>query len=125
MTTINMATFVVRDSTGSIQVDETVDKFRSALISYQAERETELATISHAVDTVFSQNRGAHIVLRAVATLALNELHVQRENFQVLNDKVLAYVRENIGTRESGAMFGLARGPNGGVCRWADVPVKA
>ena len=124
MTTINLATFAVRDSDGELDLSATVTKFEGALLAYQAERETELATIGAAVHAVFDAHKGTNINMPAVTSLALQKLNVQPETYKALSERVQSFVRDNAGERESGAIFGIAKGKGGGCCRWEDVPVK-
>lgn len=125
MTTINLATFAVRDESGDLDLSATVQKFEGALLEYQAERETELATIGAAVHAVFDAHKGTNINMPAVTSLALQKLNVQPETYKALSERVQAFVRDNAGERESGAIFGIAKGKGGGCCRWCDMPVKA
>ena len=60
----------------------------------------------------------------AVTSMALTRMNVQPENFKILTDKVQDYIRENAGTRASGALFSIAKGKGGGVRRWSDTPLN-
>lgn len=124
MTTINLATFAVRDEAGELDLSATVAKFEGALLQYQAERETELATIGAAVNAVFDAHKGASINMPAVTSLALQKLNVQPETYKALSERVQAFVRDNASEERGGGIFRIAKGKGGGVSRWADVPEK-
>jgi hypothetical protein len=124
MTTINLATYSIRAADGSIDLEATAEKFAADLLRFQAECETEAATIGAAIHAVFDQYPGARLNMPAVTSMALQRLNVQPENFKILTEKVQGYIRDHAGDRASGALFGIGKGKGGGVCRWADVPEK-
>jgi hypothetical protein len=119
MTTINLSTFAVRDDSGDVDVDATCEKFAQVLLQYQAERETESATIGAAVNAVFDQHRGATINTPAITSLVLQRLNAQFEQYKVLSERVHSYIRSNAGEKGS-ALFRVAKGKGGGVSRWSD-----
>lgn len=121
MTTINLASFVVRDSDGSIDTLATVAKFEGVLAQFQVERETELATIGAAVHAVFDQYKGATLNMPALVSLSLQKLNVQAETYKALHERVVAFVHDNAG--ENG-LFRISKGKGGGVVRVCDVPAK-
>jgi hypothetical protein len=123
MTTINLSTFVVRDSAGAFDLNATMDKFEDSLLAFQSELETEQATIGAAVHAVFDSHKGKPLTMPTVTNYTLNNLNVQSENFTVLFEKVKNYIRQNAGERGS-SVFSIAKGKGGGVSRWVDVPVK-
>lgn len=124
MTTINLATFAVRDSDGELDLDGTMTKFQGVLLQYQAERETELATIGAAVNAVFDQHKGATINMPAVTSFALQRLNVQPESYKVLAERIQTFVRDNASDERGKGLFRIAKGKGGGVTRWSDVPEK-
>lgn len=121
MTTISLPTYVVRVN-GSVDRDATVSKFESDLDSFIAERETEQGVIAEAVNAVFDQYRGARCNMPFLTSTALNRLNAGPSNHKALTERVQEYVRSNAGTRESGALFSIAKGAGGGVGRWVDLP---
>ena len=126
MTTINLATFVVRnDESGEMDIDATDAKFHAVLVKYQAERETEAETVSTAVNAVFDQYKGATINMPALTHRALIVLNAQNENHKTLTERIQHYVRDNNGKREDGATFAIVKGYGGGVRRWADYVEKS
>lgn len=92
--------------------------FRTALVKYTAERETELSSIADAVGAVFDAHKGASINMPAVAHYALTGLNAQPENFKTLETRVMEYVREN--AKGDSSIFVIAKGKKGGVTRRAD-----
>lgn len=124
MATINLATYAIRSEAGNIDLPATLAKFEVTLIQFQAERETEAASLGVAVGGVFDQYRGINLNMPAVTSMALTRLNVQPENFKILTEKVQTYIRDNAGERESGAIFHIGKGKGGGVRRWSDCPTK-
>jgi len=123
--TITLNTYLVRAADGSIDHAATTLKFQGDLLNYEAERELESATVGEAVNAVFDQFKGARLNMPAVTSYALSRLNVQPENFKTLTEKVQGYIRDHAGERGTGALFSIAKGKSGGVCRWADQPVKS
>lgn len=122
MSDINVSEYVVRNG-GSVDIEASVDKFRSALTVHLAERETQQATIADAVHTVFDKNKGTVISMPALTGLALQELNAQPENFTVLSERVQEYVREN--AQGDSSTFIIAKGKGGGCKRRSDIPPAA
>lgn len=123
MTSVNLATFCVRDESGAIDVGATVLKFEGEVQKYQAERELESETVGAAVNAVFDEHRGAVINMPAVTSMALTRLGVQPETYKVLSERVQEYIRTNA-TDTRGGLFRIAKGKGGGVTRWADCADK-
>lgn len=125
LTTAVLASYVLRGEDGELDIEGTVDRFRSDLLNYQVERETEAATIGAAVNGVFDEHPGARINMPALQSLALQKLNVQPENFKALQTRVAEYVRENAsGERSDGRLFKIGKGVRGGVLRWAEEPLS-
>jgi hypothetical protein len=120
MNTINLNTYVIRASDGSIDLDATCAKFARDLLTFKTESETETEEVGAAVNSVFDQFPGARINMPALVNYALQRLNVQPENFRILSEKVQNYVRDHAGPREDGALFHIGKGKGGGVFRWAD-----
>ena len=127
---INFASYVVRFTDGSIDQDGTIEKFASDLIRYEAERETEMATIGSAVHALFDQFLGARLNTPYVTGEVLRRLNVQPENYKVLHDKVVDFIRSNSqgktaddGTVENpSSVFVIGKGKGGGIARRCDLP---
>jgi hypothetical protein len=117
--TINL----VRDESGALDVEASVAGARADILNYQANRETETATIALAVAEVFAKFPAARLNMPVVRSMTLHALNAQPENFQALGDRVLDYVRENAGEkRTDGKLFKISKGKGGGVRLWSDVP---
>ncbi len=137
-----MATLSVKlvEVDGRIDTDASVSVFADALAAYQVEHELETETISDAIHAQFDAYPGASQNMPALVHGALSRLNVQPANYAAMEEKVLAFVRENsdraaktdkkTGTVTPGEtprtrLFGIRKGQGGGVVRWSDVPVKA
>ena len=116
---------------GHIDIDASTAAFRSAAIKRQAELETEQTEIADAVTALFDQYRGQAIPMPTVGSMVAQKLNAQPENFKVLSDRVLDYVRQNSqGEVKDGVAarpdseFVIGKGKNGGCYRRADRPAK-
>ncbi len=119
---------------GSIDLDASTQAFRSAAVRRQAELETEQEQIAEAVSALYDRFPGQAIGMPAVASMTAQALNAQPENFKVLSDRVLDYVRSNsqeTGSAKEGtlvshpdSLFVIAKGKNGGCYRRADRPAK-
>lgn len=129
----NLTITLVRHTDGSIDEAGSTRAFSAALAKHVAERETEVATIAAAVNGVFDRYLGASINMPALASMALQSLNVQPENFKALELRCLEYVRENAqgDKAEDGTVanpsstFVIGKGKGGGVTRRCDRPAKA
>jgi hypothetical protein len=110
---------------GSVDQEASRQAFDTALSKYIAERETEESTIAAAVSAVFDKFPGAAVNMPALASMALQHLNALPSNYSTLDEKCKQYVRDNAGARESGKLFVIGKGKNGGVKRWADQPAAA
>ena len=111
-------------SAGSIDRSESLKSASDALDAHIAEHETQQETISEAVSAVFGRFPGANLTMPTIEGMVARELNALPSNYKVLTKRALDYVRANAGARDTGALFGIQKGKNGGVCRWADVPEK-
>jgi hypothetical protein len=125
-------TLVLSEESGNIDTEASVAAFRTALLKRIAERELEATSIGEAVTALFDEHVGVSINMPAVASMTCAKLNAQPENFKVLSDRVLDYVRANSQgeTTEEGveerptSLFVIAKGKNGGCYRRADRPAK-
>lgn len=109
--------------------------FRTALLKHIAERETQQEQIAEAVSVLFDRYAGQSIGMPALASMTAQALNAQPENFKVLSDRVLDYVRANsqtTGSEDEGTLaqhpdstFVISKGKGGGCYRRADRPAKA
>lgn len=125
---------------GQLDDDGSLDAFQSAYDNFKAERDTEESTIAAAVGACFDAHKGASQNMPALVHGALRILNVTPSNHKVMEEKVLAYIRQNsdrpaVIDKKTKAvltpaeaprtrLFGIKKGVGGGVCRWADVPEK-
>jgi hypothetical protein len=129
---ITLETTLVQNEEGNIDQDLSVAAFRTALLKRIAERETEATSIGEAVNALFDEHLGTSINMPAVASMTCAKLNAQPENYKVLSDRILQYVRDNSQgeTTEDGveerpaSTFVIAKGKNGGCYRRADRPAK-
>lgn len=130
MSTSLTVDLVLRD--GHIDQAASEAAFRTALLRTIAEAETQAQQIGEVVSDLFDQYKGAAIGMPALASMAAQKLNAQPENFKVLSDRVLDYVRSNsqtTGSEEAGnlvehpnSLFVIAKGKGGGCYRRADRP---
>jgi hypothetical protein len=119
---------------GRINLDASCAAFRSAAIKRQAELETEQTQIAEAVSAIFDTYHGKPIAMPTLGSMVAQRLNAQPENFKVLSDRALEYVRANsqtTGSEEEGNLvqhpsseFVIGKGKGGGCYRRADAPVK-
>jgi hypothetical protein len=120
-----LAHIAVRHSNGSVDREATVAKLVSALNTYIQERDTESEVVLDLVRQVFdSQPAGMYITLPTLAQIVVQKMGVPLASFAPMLEVVKDRIRCAAGTRESGSVFGITKGPGAGVCRWATTPVK-
>ncbi len=112
---------------GHIDIEASTQAFRSACIKRQAELETEQEQIAEVVSALFDLYRGKSIAMPALASMAAQKLNAQPENFKVLSDRVLDYVRANSQgevtdkvEERPNSLFVISKGKGGGCYRRAD-----
>lgn len=129
---ITLTVALVLAADGTIDQDQSEQAFHGALVKRTAELETEQVEIAEAVSALFDQYPGASINMPAVASMTAQRLNAQPENFKVLSDRVLDYVRQNAqgDTAKDGSverpdsLFVIGKGKGGGCYRRADKPAK-
>jgi hypothetical protein len=118
---------------GHIDIDASTQAFRSAALKRQAELETEGAEIAQAVSDLFDTHQKA-IAMPVLGSLVAQKLNAQPENFKVLSERALDYVRANSQERKAAdgtvtkyedSLFVIGKGKNGGCYRRADRPAPA
>ena len=116
-------------SGGHIDIEASTQAFRAACLKRQAELETEQEQIAEAVSALFDTYQGKSIAMPAVASMTAQKLNAQPENFKVLSDRVLDYVRANSQgevkdgvEQHPGSLFVITKGKGGGCYRRADRP---
>jgi len=119
---------------GAINIDASQAAFRTAALKRQAELETEGAEIASACAELFEQYKGKAIPMPTVGSMVAQKLNAEPENFKVLSDRVLDYVRSNSQERKAAdgtvtkhedSLFVIGKGKNGGCYVRADRPAPA
>jgi predicted Zn-dependent protease with MMP-like domain len=128
---INLTVALVTED-GAINQEKSEQAFRTALVKHIAEHEVEQTLIAEKVSELFDQYKGTGINMPAVASMTAQKLNAIPENFKVISDRVLAYVRENSQgetladetVERPNSLFVVAKGKNGGCFRRADRVAK-
>lgn len=122
-------TLVVTD--GKIDLDASQAAFRAEALRRQASLETEQTEIAAAVAAIYDSHHGKSISMPVLGSMVAQALNAEPENFAVLSERALDYVRENSqGEVKDGvaerpdSLFVIAKGKNGGCGRRADLPAK-
>lgn len=115
---------------GSVDVTASEQAFRSALVRRVAELETEQVQIADKVSAIFDKHLGKSIGMPALGSMVANALNAQPENFKILSDRTLEYVRANsqtTGSEKAGnlvehpdSLYLITKGKGGGCSRRAD-----
>ena len=119
----NSLTVDLVEVNGRIDQDASRKAFDTALATRIAEREVETSQIASAVEALFDTYRGKPIAMPALASMAAQKLNAQPENFKVLSERTLDYVRSN--SKGDSSLFVIGKGKGGGCYRRADLPVKS
>ena len=123
---------------GKVNVALTMAAFEKSLADYIVRQELEGEAIATAVNAVFDQYKGARMNTPFVVNQALIKLEVTPANSQLLTERVTAYLQENTDRQKKvdrktkaviheaeedrTRLFGVSKGPGGGLVRWADIP---
>ncbi len=119
---------------GRIDIEASVQAFRAAALRRQAELETEQTEIASAVESLFDSHLGKAIPMPVLGSMVAQALNAQPENFKVLSERALDYVRANSQERKAAdgtvtqhpdSAFVIGKGKNGGCYRRADRPAPA
>jgi hypothetical protein len=120
MASINVTLVTVN---GKVDMDASRDAFDAALSAFVVQHETEIATLANAVQGVLSAHPGRGIAMPTLASLALNSINAQPENYSTLTELALQYVRDNAQGDDS--LFVIAKGKGGGVSLRSDTAARA
>lgn len=120
--TIVLTAFVARTPEGNIDHQATNQKFSALLQAYEAERETEDELVVNAINAVFDEHVGARLNKPYVLNTALLvKMSCAAAELPILQKRAADYLKANTGERGS-AIFGVSKGPGGGMIRYSDVP---
>lgn len=130
----NSLTVELVTTDGRIDQEASKDAFDSALIKRVAELETEQTQIAAHLTAIFDTYLGKPIPMPTLGSMVAQRFNAQPENFKVLSDRALEYVRANsqsTGSEEDGNLvlhpdseYVIGKGKGGGCYRRADAPVK-
>lgn len=129
-----MSQFVVRNSQGKIDTQETIEKFRVELSQFALQLESEEALIAQAVDAVLESNVGTRTNLDFVTSSVARSLNATAQNYNEFKNKTADYIRANACGEKNGQAiclktgdvlvtprkYFLGKGRDGGVARWSD-----
>lgn len=128
---INIASYVLRSSNGSIDHESTLGKFANDLLTFELEQEAETSTIGAAIHALFDKFKGARLNLPYLSGEVARSMNVPPDQFNAATAKIQAFVRsQSQGKSEGGveqypnSVFVIGRGAGGGVARRADLPAK-
>ena len=129
---ISFASYVVRFTDGSLDLEGTHSKFEDDLLRFSAERDTENAAMAAHIHAIFDQYKGARLNVPYLTGETLRRMGAQPANWKILSDKIVAFIQDNAQgkTHEDGSVdrpgstFVISRGKGGGVARRADLPPK-
>jgi hypothetical protein len=112
---MNELTIELVNKNGKIDHDASLAVFETEYASYIAQHETEVATLSAAVDSILDAHPGKSIAMPVLASMALNSINVQPENFSALEELTLQYMRDN--SKGEDSLFVITKGKGGGLKR--------
>lgn len=117
---INFNQYVVRDSSGAVNVDETLNKFALELEAWDSKNRADLETVTGAIHKVFDKFYAVKSIQKpALLTLVLGELQVTPGTHAEVLERIC-------GVLKTDPCFTVAKGKNGGVSRKvAEVPQAA
>jgi len=119
---------VSTNSNGTINQEQTEATFRALLSDYTAGAETQNSVIEEHVNAIFDENLGDVIKMPSLVHAVCTRMNAVIQNYQAINDRVLAYVRSNSqgkknedGTveRPTSTLI-VIKGAGGGVARRSD-----
>jgi len=137
-----LSEYAVRGVDGKVDSDATLAKFSARLAEFEALCEKEDEAIGAAVHNVFDTKvgKGGSINMDGIVTFAIVALNPNAENYAILRDRIKNWVRINSdqperkdkktkvvlaeAEPERTRTFQIKKGKDGGVRRWADVPVN-
>ena len=116
---IDINSYSVRFSDGSIDHDATCEKFASDLLRFEELKDAENQVLAGHVHALFEQFKGARLNMPYLTGEILRRLNATPENYKTLSDKIQNWVRAN--SEGENAAFIISRGKGGGVARRADI----
>lgn len=123
---LELSQVLVLDSNKSIDIEASVEKFRTAATLLKARHDNDLEVVANAVNAIFDKYRGANLTMEVLKSFTCTSLDVPPEAYGDICDRIYAYVQENLeagnGITKAGkpALFGMRKGRGGGFCRLSD-----
>lgn len=105
---INFSSYAVCDN-GSVDVEATLDKFRSELVAFAEQEQAVTDRIATAVNAVFEKH-GDRLTKEYIMSLASQEMSLSPDDWRVFKTKMSAYLSNK-------SKFVAAKGKNGGLSR--------
>ncbi len=115
---IDLASFIVRSASGSVDHEGTVLKFAEALVAWEAERSAEDMTIGSALHALFDANPHKRLGSSFIMSQVLPALQATPETWGETEDKVTNYLKAS-------PEFDSRVGRGGGWGRLRDLPAPA
>lgn len=134
MSNIVLSSFIVRSASGSVDMEQTLAKFKHTVQQFIADRETEEAQIAEAIEAVLTENLGTRTNLDFVTGTVARALNATAANYGDIKAKTADYIRRNACGEKDGKpvdmktgeelpeprRYFLGKGRDGGVSRWSD-----
>lgn len=112
---INIGSYVVRGSDGTVDHEATLHKFAGDLSKYEANRETEAGALAGVIHAIFDENLGKHLGKKWFISEALRRLNATPDNWSTLEKRLETFLKES-------PEFDSAVGKGGGLYRVKDAP---
>jgi len=108
----------VRNEDGSVNIDETVEAYRKALISWVDENEIQSAKLEEAVNKVFESSNHEKISLSTLVGIATHQLgNINADNFKKKSKQVKQFILDNTTEETDGGLYCASKGVGGGYYR--------
>jgi translation initiation factor 2B subunit (eIF-2B alpha/beta/delta family) len=118
-TSIDFSSFVVL-SNGSVDVQATVESFRTQLETYVSSQTNTVETVHNALNQLFDAHPKT-LSLPFVVQTVLGSLEVTPENCKALTKQVQDIIKASSSKVRDGSLLRVEVGRGGGVSRWSDV----
>jgi hypothetical protein len=122
--------FLVNNADGSVNLEESVNKFREVALRYTASQEAEVSLVAACIAETFAQYKGARLNQAAITSMTIQKMASKLPHladptlFSSLAKRVGEVLKELSGDEDT-KPYGVVRGPAGGhFCR-ADQAPKA
>lgn len=115
----NLSKFVKFDGSGNIDIQASVDQFRTNLEEYAVLQAADLETVGNAVEAVFDEYKGTRLNLPVLASFAAAKIGTTPKTHQDVCERVMTYVRS------AKDKYVIGKGRTGGAARLKDLPAPA